>query len=766
MNQSIITTDTLRKWQQNNNAEQVLNTLPDGASHPDPEVRLIYGICCAIQGQGETAGMVLTPLLEGFDPESKDAKSDLGLACLLLGQTDAAADLFDSIIANASATAVDYSRMGLIHLAQLRLEESRICYAEAVKREPGRAEWHNNLGGILVRLQLLEEALEQYDIALQCNPELPQATQSRLKVLNALDRTGEVVEELEKQLKAEPDQVDLRVRLARAYELDNQLFKSANVLKEAFVQPDAVDESDCPDQLHFRQVLADLMIKRGQNFRGLRLLEAAERFSPDPAIIIAQQAVQWAELGNFDKALETITDALAVDPDNLTVKTMEARVLSESGDFSGAESCLRLLLEIYPGDARLMIQLGQTLMWVGKLDEASEYFEQASRINPMALVSMADSQKLPEDPKSIAMMENLAKNPLLDARARSDMAFSVSRIHDKTKKFDQAAYFLDLANSLANRTLNYQPESFSRKVDAVLQTFNRSFFDHLPKIRQSNRTVIFVVGMPRSGTTLTEQILSSHPEVFGAGELPYIAKLNQLMPRVLGVKKQFPFCAPDLNTHHREEAARYYLHQLDLLGVDTPYVVDKMPHNFLSLGVIAMIFPNAVIVNVNRDPRDIAVSNYQQNFKARHGGLGYAFNLEHIARQINDYQKLMNHWREVLPLPIFDLSYEEMVEDMEGTSKKLLDAVGVSWHEDLKHFYETKRAVRTASVTQVRQPIYTTSMKKWKRYENYLDNLLDHLNPEVTQAYDNPTANTNPYKSRIIHQGRIISFEKAKKPGS
>jgi hypothetical protein len=199
------------------------------------------------------------------------------------------------------------------------------------------------------------------------------------------------------------------------------------------------------------------------------------------------------------------------------------------------------------------------------------------------------------------------------------------------------------------------------------------------------------------------------------------------MPKVLKDKRPYPVCLDKLTPHLRTEAARFYLKGLQNYDTEHAYVVDKMPHNFMQLGLIALIFPKAKIIHVQRDPRDTAVSNFQQNFKAKHGGLGYAFDLEKTALQLNDYNRMMAHWREVLPIPMCEFRYEDLVSAQDEWSKKLLEFVGVEWDISVHDFHKTERAVRTASVSQVRQPIYQTSKQKWRKYEAYLQPLLDNL---------------------------------------
>jgi tetratricopeptide (TPR) repeat protein len=732
-----------------------------------PRALLIRGLAQVKLGDGENGRSALQAGIS-FPPNENCLAwySDYGLACLILGKIKDAADYLKDLDENPEATALDYSRIAALRLIENELAQAEQYYREAVLREPGQADWHNNLAGILVRQQKFEEALEHYDIALRLNPDLEQAQLSRQRVYIALERTEDLVHDLIQRIKDNPEDHFLKIRLARAYDLDNRPAEALKLLKKELIP---VSDIPCNDpeqnevynaQYAYRWMISEIFINRSMYGKALTAINQLEEMNPvKPVPVFVRKAQILAELGSFEKAL-ALLDSLETDhSENNQIKSAKANILCEKGDYASAESILRELLETYPGDAGLLTQLGQTLLWVGDLDEAADCFERASEINPMALAQMVNARKIPEDPRALEKMRSFADNPLQPDIARQNMNFALSTVHDKKKDYETAFHYLSQANRLANKSLNYVPQVFTRKTRAVANVFSREFFEGLEPIRKSNRIPIFVVGMPRSGTTLTEQILSSHPDIFGAGELPIIPKLTMLMPLVLKVRHLFPMCVRKMTPHLREEAARHYLYNLNEYNSEHLYVVDKMPHNFVNLGLIAAIFPKAKIIHVNRDPRDTAVSNFQQSFKARHGGLGYAFDLKNIALQINDYYDLMQHWRKVLPLPIFDLSYEQMVQDMEGTARKLLQFVGVNWHEDVNQFYETKRAVRTASVSQVRQPIYKTSMKKWKHYEKHLGGLLDNLNPQVTKYWDNPADENTPYENKIFQQGRMTRLD-------
>ena len=733
---------------EHNRALELLEELEDkrGGEEEEGYLSLLKGISLLLSGRSDEAAPLLTAK---FKPRTPEQTSDYALACLLSLRPDEARALLEGLVAEGEADAVAYGRLAAVFLAQDDLEQARTNYQEAVHREPGRAEWHSNLAGILVRQQKLEEALENYNVALKLKSKLPQAANGREKVLVALERSDEVIEHLQEELAGNPEDYELRIRLARALLSGNQFVEALKLLGEALLPAEEVDipssasdASDCEEeeeqkderrksweeQISLRAALVEILESRDQNIRVIAGVDELLRLEPaNPVFFIRKKANALTEMGRYDEAAELLDEAEEQYPDRTGLKMTRASLLCEQGDYSAAEELQRELIEIYPGDAGLKSQLGQTLLWTGKLDEAAALFEDASEINPMALAQMVNAKRIPDDPKAIAKMADIADNPLTPEPPRITMGFALAEIFDKQKDYDQAFHYLELANRLIDRSVNYDPVHFSRQVDGLIDAYSRDFFAAQPPLRKSDRTPIFVVGMPRSGTTLTEQILCSHPDIFGAGELDLMGRLTRLMPRVIKNGKGYPACLDGFTSHLREEGARFYLNGLNQHDSDHHYVVDKMPHNFMHLGLIALIFPGAKIIHVQRDARDTALSNFQQNFKAKHGGMGYSFNLEKIAAQINDYKRMMAHWRQVLPLPIFEFHYEDLVVAQDEWSRRLLEFVGVAWDESVHDFHKTERAVRTASVSQVRQPIYQTSKQKWRRYEKHLGPLLENL---------------------------------------
>jgi hypothetical protein len=230
--------------------------------------------------------------------------------------------------------------------------------------------------------------------------------------------------------------------------------------------------------------------------------------------------------------------------------------------------------------------------------------------------------------------------------------------------------------------------------------------------------------MPRSGTSLVEQILASHPQVFGAGELRNVGNLVSKMTPMLDAQQGFPRCTHKLTQHIANTLAQEYLGALDALSPDAVRVTDKMPHNFMYLGIINLLFPGARVIHCTRHPLDTCLSIYFQYFNASHA---YAYDLEQIGTHYREYERLMAHWRQVLDIPMLEVSYEELVTSPEEMIPKLVEFCGLEWDPACLRFYEKKRFVNTASYDQVRQPLHPKSIGRWKHYEQSLGALKSVL---------------------------------------
>jgi len=322
------------------------------------------------------------------------------------------------------------------------------------------------------------------------------------------------------------------------------------------------------------------------------------------------------------------------------------------------------------------------------------------------------------------MRQLLADPDLHDAR-RSALHFGLAQVLDARGAYDEAGASLRQANALAlagarKRGQGYDPAEHASFVAGLMAACTPAFFERVRGFGLESERPIFIVGLPRSGTTLTEQILASHSQVFGAGELCFGG--DDFKALAAGDDRGLEALAR-LDQATARRVGEQHLARLRELSADRPRVADKMPDNYLYLGLLAALFPRAKLVHCRRDLRDIAVSCWMTNF--RH--IRWANDPEHIASRFEEYRRIMDHWRRVLPVQVLEVDYEETVADLEGVARRLVAWCGLDGERACLVFHEGKRPVRTASVSQVRQPVYQRSVARWKHYESALCALFDRL---------------------------------------
>jgi hypothetical protein len=263
----------------------------------------------------------------------------------------------------------------------------------------------------------------------------------------------------------------------------------------------------------------------------------------------------------------------------------------------------------------------------------------------------------------------------------------------------------------------FSKQEARRLFAAIKEVYSAENMAGMPTSRDTSSSPIFIVGMPRSGTTLTEQILASHPTVFGAGELPTISQLIVSVPDMMAADAPYPWCMTKISADVVEELSRLYREEVDHRSGGAPRSTDKLPGNFINLGLISLLFPSAKIVHCARDPVDTCLSCYFHGFS---GDYSYSYAMEDLGFYYNQYLDLMNHWKKTLSIPIMDVHYEELISDQESVSRQLVDFCGLDWDENCLRFYKTKRTVSTASHDQVRQPIYDRAVGRSLHYMEFL----------------------------------------------
>jgi len=470
--------------------------------------------------------------------------------------------------------------------------------------------------------------------------------------------------------------------------------------------------------------------------------------------------------GRFDDALLSYTNALAVDPKRCSTWINIGLLHAALERHDLAQAAFRSALEIDPGSAKAWNNLGLSLQAAGHDEEAASAFERAAKADPgdpgaafnLGLLHerrgrFADAAALyretlrrepahalaranlvelsePGDP-AIAEAEAIVESGSAGAGDQALLQYALAKHLDRHGAYKQAWVHGESANRLRQSIAGPFDAGAQRELIARLKTvFSEQFFKRRSGCGDPGTRPVFIVGMPRSGTTLLEQILASHPQVHGAGELEHFALDGQDYPRLFDLASPFPECVGELASGDVKTLAQAYLGHLAALDGDAAHITNKTPLNFLRVGLIKLLFPNAAILHCRRDPRDSLLSIYFQNFAVQQT---FSTDLEALGHYYLGYREIMAHWTSLFAETILDIDYQDIARDPAPSIRRVLDFLGLPWDDACLAFHETQRRVDTPSLRQVRQPIYKSSLERWKHYEDELQPLLKILGPVLEE---------------------------------
>jgi tetratricopeptide (TPR) repeat protein len=441
------------------------------------------------------------------------------------------------------------------------------------------------------------------------------------------------------------------------------------------------------------------------------------------------------DMGRLKDAELVLRRALHLDPSHIEARNNLGGTLYKLDFLDQAENCLRAVLEKQFDHAGALNNLATLCRAKGKFDEAAELWRRALKANPNmgeVYLSLAALDKDALGDGDVAAMDALSSKPDINDFQAANLCFALARVVEKSGDKKRAFTYLERANRHRKKTVPYDIELDLNYMRKLAETFDASLMKEKAGRGHHSDAPIFIIGMPRSGTSLVEQILASHSTVFGRGERKEMGRVAQNITMV-PENADFPKTVRKLNRRTLRSLGRAYVESVrngieGLRGVGKAAVfnfTDKMPINFLFLGLIRMILPQARIIHCLRDPMDTCFSCYQQLFT---GHIPFAYDLSDLGRFYGGYTRLMDHWRDVLGERFYEVRYEDLVSDQEGETRKLLDFCHLDWEEECLSFYDTPRPVFTASVTQVRKPLYSSSIGRWKDYQENLAPLRAALN--------------------------------------
>ena len=573
-----------------------------------------------------------------------------------------------------------WNNLGIVLQEALKLDESRLCLERALELEPDNAQTLNNLGNTLKRLGDAAEAEKRWAAALALAPDYAEVYSNLSNLL--LDQ-------------GEYDRAEKSARHAIA--LSPGLF-------DAYIN------------------LAAVHTARHGHAEAAQVLDALIAFAPAHPRALAAKALALKELDRLDEALETAKRAALASPESPEPHNALGQVYQAMGRFEPALAAYERAAAL-PGPAQMdaVANIGGLHMEFGRKAEALKAMEEAARAFPDApgiLFSQTDLRRFAPGDPLIGRMQALLARDGISAADRATLHFGLGKAFLDIGDSAEAFRHYDEGNRLKRATFAYDPDANERWMAGIAETFTAGFLDAAAGAGARSSLPVFVVGMPRSGTTLIEQILASHPLVHGAGEL-------RTLHALIGAIEGFPASFAGLPPGRMKALGDAYVAHVAPMAAGRRHVVDKMPSNFLLCGAILAVLPDAKIIHSRRDPVDTCLSCYTKLFA---GEQAFTYDQTELGRFHRAYQALMAHWRAVLPASRFlEIDYEAVVDDTEGQARRMLEFLGLPWDERLLRFHETERPVRTASVNQVREPIYRTSAGRWKKHAAQLGPLLDAL---------------------------------------
>ena len=671
-----------------------------------PDVGLLWKLYgAAVLRQGEDALPILERAVQLL-PQDADVQCDLGTALRQRGDVVGAVECYERALALRPEHVG--AMVELANVLQLggRFLEAAATYQRALDVQPEVAELHNNLGDALRDAGRRDDALTSYGRALAIRPDFAEAHSNLGNALRGLGRFDQAAVSYRRALAIKPDFAEAHNNLG-------------NVLRDLGQIDDALASYSLA--LELKPQFADAHSNLGNALRDVgRLREAlvsyerALELKPSLAEAHNNLGNVHLDLMQLNEAEASYRRALDLRPDYVHAQTSLARVLRQQGRALAAEESCRRALRMAPDSADSVAFLAELHTDRGEFVEAEALFKRALELAPelpAAWAGLARCRRMIDSDSSwLAVAQRLVAGKL-PLRQEIYLRFAMGKYFDDVMNYEQAFYNYRLANELTRKYgAVFDRSELTRQVDGTLHAYGREWLSGVRYHGAASERPIFIVGMPRSGTSLAEQILASHPAVFGAGELPFWHEAGTV----------FDSSATDAAADASliGEFAQAYLRQLGELSPDALRVVDKMPTHFRLLGLIHAALPNARIIHMRRNPLDTCLSIYFQNFSIAHA---YASDLEDLAHYYCEYRRLMAHWRAALPEgTILDVSYEELVTQPQDSIRRMLEFVGLPWDERCLEFHATNRTVITPSKWQVRQKISTGSVGRWRHYERFV----------------------------------------------
>lgn len=608
---------------------------------------------------------------------------------------------------------IDHLRLlGHALMKQNRLDEAERELRRALSLKPDFAQVYEDLGSVLAMRQRFDEAIPLFREAIRREPLLPLAHKKLGQALAAVGRGAEADEEFQEFLDKDPEsgRVAAGVEHLRTGNVDAAIAELRAVLKA---------NSDHVDAMRY---LALAYARDEQSLGDAEAwLRRATDLAPDYTAAWLDLGLVLAELNKHMDAIECYRSALHSDPESASVWAGLANAYAMASYPEQSLAAFEKSLALKPDAPGVQMSFAHSLKTMGRQDQAVQAYRAAVRLKPdfgEAYWSMANLKAFRFEDAEIAAMRKALDRGELNASAEIHFRFALAKALEDQQDFDGAWQYYDSGNRRQRMQVSHDPLGMEKRHNEIIEIFDAAYLAEHAGNGCTAADPILIVGLPRSGSTLVEQILASHSEVEGTSELPVLNNLansigryrpdNALFPKSVLVLKNRDWNA--YGQQYMDDARRHR-------QSDKPFFTDKLPNNFPFIGLLHLILPNARVINARRHPLDSCLGGYKQLF-AR--GQHFTYDMEELAHYYRCYARMISHWHAVLPGKVLDVHYEDTVKDLHWQVRRILAHCGLPFEEQCLRFHETRRAVKTASSEQVRQPIYTSALGMWHNYEKHL----------------------------------------------
>ena len=631
------------------------------------------------------------------------------------------------LITNPSSGAhIQLLAHALIKLGRLNDAQEQIEFA--IKLTPDFAGLHEDLGSIQALKNNYDLAIDSFRRAVQIDPTLTSAHKKLAQCLSAIGKNDEVDEAFENYL--DRDENAALVAEGAEHWRAGRITDAESTLKSALKK-----NVNNVDAMHFLALIYHDENKKLNDAEAL--LRRATEIAPDFKQAIASLGRLLLDNGKWSDAIQAYEKLIEIEPTDDKAWAGLGRSLSLAGQVEKAVTAYEKSLALNSASPNVHMAYAHSLKTVGNQKEALVEYRESIKLRPElgeSYWSMANLKVFQFEASEIEAMELQIKSSELSDSARIHFLFSLGKAYEDKKDFNQAWNYYELGNNVQRGLLSYDPVANQMQLESIKKVFSHDFIDQYRHDGFPADDPIFIVGLPRSGSTLIEQILASHSLVEGTSELPNIGDIAIGTGRYRADGLTYPKTLRSLTKRDLKAYGKEYLQQIDRHRTSrTPFFIDKMPNNFAHIGFIKLILPNAKIINTRRHPLDSCLGAYKQLFAK---GQNFTYEKFELAQFYCDYIDVMDHWHKVFPGDILDVHYEETVTDLEKQTRKVLEFCGLNFEEQCLRYYETKRAVKTASSEQVRQPVYTSALGFWENYSSQIEDWKDHLEDVIADLPD------------------------------